>query len=452
MTLWRRLLVVGLVVGARAEEWMFLDAYPHQLDALPCDAIAIDGVLDEPCWRAAAWSGGFEDIAQPLHPGASIPAAYQTSVAVAYDADAVYVAAVLRETMGWATISGDNGNLTDHRAPWWNQDFEVFLDASRTTHDYVEFETNALNATYDVLWRVPQAGFDSLGVPCAPGEFWCQNSTFNGGNQTWTLKPTLASATVGDRAFDPLDGAPRGDWTVELRFPLRGARGGLLANARSRAPADGVFWSANFARAEHPLPRDGPAGLSLDFSSPEYAAFCADVQRRHPTLLGTDQWSCYWEWVWQNMAATRYMHNPDLWGVLRFAERSAAAPCRDPDFPIRHVLFNAQRAMISHYLARATYPTSLEELVACGPVCCNATTSFDPAALAVALATPSVFNVTVDDLPGSCVDYARFTTTGAPCFAVVVDFRNPRTGHAATGSTREDRFTVVDASAATPCL
>ena len=447
-------LVVAAAASADDAPWKFLASYPAQLDALPCENVTIDGVLDEPCWRKAPWTGPFEDIAQPLHPGARIPDSYQTKVAVAYDSDSLYVAAVLKETNLWATIRGHNEDLTDHKAPWWNQDFECFFDASRTTHNYVEFETNALNATYDVLWRVPQHGFDSLGVPCAPGAAtWCGNSTFNGGNQTWTLAPELEAATAADRAFVPLDGDPRGDWTVELRFPLTQAHGGGLLNG-GPAPADGVFWSANFARAEHPLPRTGADALSLDFSAKNYTAFCADVLKTHPTLLGTDQWSCYWEWVWQNMGATRYMHNPDLWGLLRFASSEApAATCRDPQYPLRHVLHNAQRAMISAYLNDGAYPESLGALARCGAACCNATTSCDPSALAVAATTPAVFNVSVAVAPGAaCVDYAARTTTGGPCFTLSATFANPETGRVARGTIREDRYTTVAGDLGAGCL
>ena len=34
------------------------------------------------------------------------------------------------------------------------------------------------------------------------------------------------------------------------------------------------------------------------------------VQAQYPTLLGTNAWGCYWEWVWVNMGASRHMHNP----------------------------------------------------------------------------------------------------------------------------------------------
>ena len=43
--------------------------------------------------------------------------------------------------------------LTAGEAPFGNDDFEVFLDPSGTTHGYTEFEMNARNATYDIIWR-----------------------------------------------------------------------------------------------------------------------------------------------------------------------------------------------------------------------------------------------------------------------------------------------------------
>ena len=89
-------LVVATAASADDAPWKFLASYPAQLDALPCENVTIDGVLDEPCWQKAPWTGPFEDIAQPLHPGARIPDSYQTTVAVAYSSDSLYVAAVLR--------------------------------------------------------------------------------------------------------------------------------------------------------------------------------------------------------------------------------------------------------------------------------------------------------------------------------------------------------------------
>merc|ERR1712113_532120 len=109
--------------------------------------------------------------------------------------------------------------------PYFDNDFEIFVDASMTNWYYKEFEMNFLNATYDVLWRSPDTGLGSVGVPCnqSSGDAWCQNTTFtatsHGGPSTWTMfnrtaaKPGMQSAT----------GLIDGGWSVEVKFPLRGS-------------------------------------------------------------------------------------------------------------------------------------------------------------------------------------------------------------------------------------
>ena len=58
-------------------------------------------------------------------------------------------------------------------------------------------------------------------------------------------------------------------------------------------------------------------------------------QAAQPTLLGDDQWSCYWEWAWQSCGGHRYMHNPSSWGVLQFAEAAREPLCRNAEWPAR---------------------------------------------------------------------------------------------------------------------
>eukprot|EP01052_Picozoa_sp_SAG31_P022736 SAG31_NODE_1824_length_7190_cov_43.812015_2_plen_85_part_00 len=68
---------------------------------------------------------------------------------------------------------------------------------------------SARNATYDILWRVPDGGFASIGVPCnqtdpTQGAF-CQNSTFNiraDRSQKWTMFPKMKTAAGLDSPGD----------------------------------------------------------------------------------------------------------------------------------------------------------------------------------------------------------------------------------------------------------
>ena len=89
-----------------------------------------------------------------------MPLYQQASVAVLYDSKYLYVGATLKEPFTFANIpSSHNGD----RVPYRDNDFEFFVDPSGSTEFYKEFEMNALNATYDVNWGVP----DGAGLLCS---------------------------------------------------------------------------------------------------------------------------------------------------------------------------------------------------------------------------------------------------------------------------------------------
>ncbi|EGZ29995.1 hypothetical protein PHYSODRAFT_388694, partial [Phytophthora sojae] len=130
-------------------------------------SITIDGVLDEKVWAEVPWSEPLQDIQGPLF--WSQPW-FATKFKLRYDQQFLYVGAYLEETEVWANVSKRNDVI------FHDNDFEVFVDADGSTHNYKEFELNARNATWN-LWlnrpyrdgghenstRVdPQYGFDML--------------------------------------------------------------------------------------------------------------------------------------------------------------------------------------------------------------------------------------------------------------------------------------------------
>lgn len=279
-------------------------------------------------------------------------------------------------------------------------------------------------------------------------------------------------------------------WVVEIAMPIRRSpwpdggdprhHGGLLdaddsVDFSRFDPAQGArYWWVNFARAEHPLVMLGPDAVSApDYDGEYYADTCKRVQQEWPTLLGDGPWSvspvrvvpaqlvagsdrgssgfvchqCYWEWVWQNMQATRYMHNPEMWGLLEFTTsvNNTAPLCRNVEWPARHVLSQLLRAQIQHLRVTGSYTD--DPTVLLHSMLCNATLSCNLDVLTTAIVDyPSVFNISVDIRGGTtCVDYrGKGSYTGGPCMTLTSVFQPPNAaGPLLTATLREDRFMTV---------
>ena len=314
---------------------------------------------------------------------------------------------------------------------------QVFLDPAGSAHGYVEFEMNARNATYDILWREPfgpdgpergnSTWYSTYSVSdvkrtVAPKPGWATRE------QTWSMGPPgtpggLRAATdlshalgglddgVGGGFIDPLSPPPVGEgelpyWTLELAFPLHSSsspsHGGLLDGsagdpARYDPNTGARYWWANFARTQHPVQAVAPepdligaeyyeaghrgppslAGSTESFTkehveaNPHVAAMCAKLQEKWPSLLGAVPSGCSWEWTWQQQGATRFMHNPEYWGLLQFESGlpGTASLCRNVEWPVRHALTQVYRAEREMMRLRGSYTEQLEQLI--DPLLCN---------------------------------------------------------------------------------
>lgn len=105
-------------------------------------AISLDGRLDEPVWRTPPGAGGF--IQQTPRPGS--PAVGATSVWVAYDADALYIAARLDDPAP-ELIQADERHRDATLAR--SDSFDVLIDAFHDHQNAFIFSTNPLAAQYD---------------------------------------------------------------------------------------------------------------------------------------------------------------------------------------------------------------------------------------------------------------------------------------------------------------
>ena len=167
--------------------WKFLKAAPPHYTSFRLrkdESIDIDGRLDDVAWSAPGveWTRPMVDITHhPLSPERDVvPSSLQARAKVRWDDEFLYVGVELREPFIFANVTGHNGPTP----PYHDNDVELFVDASGTTQYYKEFELSARNATYDVLWGVP----DGEGLLCSPssaaasasGLPICVNTSFPG--------------------------------------------------------------------------------------------------------------------------------------------------------------------------------------------------------------------------------------------------------------------------------
>lgn len=224
------------------------------------DSLEIDGRFDEQAWQDAEWSGPFVDIRGEERPAPDL----QTRVKMLWDDRYFYIAAELEEPDVWATF-------TERDAAIFREDaFEVFIDPNGDTHNYYEFEINALETFWDLLLvRASRDGGPSISA--------------------WDIRGIDVGVQVHGTLNDPSD-TDEG-WTVELAFPWE-----VLAEAapEGRRPQAGEQWRINFARPDWPLEvADG-------------------------TYKKKEGASASW-WTWAPQGEVN-MHRPEYFGYVQFAE------------------------------------------------------------------------------------------------------------------------------------
>jgi hypothetical protein len=211
--------------------------------------IVVDGRLNEPSWLAAPKSTAFVDIVT------GEPAWFDTRVAILWDDEYLYFGF-------WAEETDVSGALTERDSKIYEEnDLEIFIAGKDS---YYEFEMNALNTVYEVLWFWkdvfrPSPEFDPEtarilvldgvgGHVHERGERW--------GFLDWDF-PGMRSAVRVDGVLNSRRQTDIG-WTAEIAFPWRGME--LIADGRSLPPRDGDVWRIDCSRFE----KVGPAGEVLD--------------------------------------------------------------------------------------------------------------------------------------------------------------------------------------------
>lgn len=484
--------------------------YPAQYivqELTDSEHIKIDGHLDEAAWEAVPWLDNFLDLAGPRYANKGTATWQQasreyakrftgqdnpTKVKVRWDEHFLYIGAVLHSKHVAASVAGHCDNLTSDVwkgtavLPYFDDDFEVFIDASQDNYFYIEYEMNANNATYETLWSLPQAGLGSVAPECGGGDSArrvCCNTTWNHGHGLCDRGVETEAGSWTMEMYDPAKRPGTGmqsattnqtdSWTVEIRLPIFSSseHGGVInllpgshypgTDPRLLHPSQGQrFWWATFANALH-----APWWSTLttkDTKQPELIkSLCQEVIDSDTKRNGFTQFlvdannaapTCYYEAASQNLGGHQYMHNPDVFGYLQFAQHDRKL-CRNVQWLARFVLAQIYQAEVEYLmndrLGNGSYTTSLANLLS--PSVCRITNACNSSALALALEHVDLhIEAQEGKKTGPCARYAigsfqPSNWTGGPCLNVTVSYtvqnkNNPSQARQVSGAINEVRF------------
>jgi hypothetical protein len=238
---------------------------------------------------------------------------------MAWDAEALYVAAELVEPHVWAT-------LTEHDSVIFrDNDFELFLDPDGDNHVYGELELNALNTTWDLLLTKPYK---------------------DGGKavNAWEVTGLKTAVKVQGTLNDPRD--TDAGWTLEVRWPWAG----LKELGAGVPPKAGDRWRINFSRVEWDVVVEGG---------------------KYKKVPGREEHN----WVWSPQGVVD-MHRPERWGYLQFAAAAGEAFRPDPDWEARdwlHRVCYAERVYRKKAGRYTAEPRDLGLMLPAGRVALGAT-------------------------------------------------------------------------------
>ena len=263
----------------------------------------IDGRLDDKAWKSAEWTDRFVDIEGKRKPKPR----FRTRAKMLWDQDYFYIAADMLEPHVWGTLTKHDSVI------FHDNDFEVFIDPDGDTHEYYEFEMNALNTGWDLFLPKPYK---------------------DGGraDNSWEIPGLKTAVAIRGTLNDPSDTDT--GWSVEIAIPWK-----VLAVSahRSSPPQSGDQWRVNFSRVEWKhLVKNG-----------RYS--------KVPKLREDN-------WVWSPQGIID-MHRPEMWGHVQFSDGKTATKFRrDPSWPARVALMSVYHHQKSHVRKHKKWAASLQEL------------------------------------------------------------------------------------------
>lgn len=239
----------------------------------------LDGNIFKPFWENVPFSSDFVDISGPDFPTPR----FRTRMKMCYDDENLYIAALMEGPEIWATIEKRDSVI------YLDNDFEVFIDPSSSTQNYMELEINALNTQWDLMLTRPYRD-GGHSVSC------------------WDIKGVETAVHIEGKLGDPK--ADNRYWSAEIRIPFAPLMESYSLEPQPEdlarcypprtAPRKGEFWRMNFSRVNWQV--DSAFRKLLDEKG---------------NVLPEDNW------VWAPTGLID-IHCPEFWGFVFFTEDGEA--------------------------------------------------------------------------------------------------------------------------------
>ncbi|WP_109302382.1 carbohydrate-binding family 9-like protein [Aquimarina sp. AU474] len=227
--------------------------------------IVIDGLGTEESWEKVKPTEAFIDIE-----GVKTPK-FKTTLKMLWDQDYIYFLAEMEEPHVW-------GNLKERDTIiFYNNDFEIFIDPDDDTHNYYEFEINALNTLWDLFITKPYRE----GTPVL---------------NDWDANGLKSAVKINGTLNNPSD-IDKG-WTLEIAIPFKVFK----TSYYHKNTPNNTFWRVNFSR------------VNWDF----------ELQKNSYQRKKNNQgkFESEYNWVWSPMGVIN-MHQPENWGYVYFSSKKA---------------------------------------------------------------------------------------------------------------------------------
>lgn len=254
------------------------------------EPLSIDGKGDEVSWQKAPFTNHFIDIEGKIIPK------YDTQAKMLWDETYFYIYAEMEEPHVWGTLKERDTVI------FYNNDFEVFIDATGDTHNYYELEVNALNTAWDLF----------LGKPYREHSPVLDHWDINGLKTAVHINGTLNNSADIDKG-----------WSIEIAIPWNA----LEEAAGKRGVPVNDFWRVNFSR------------VNWDFNLDEHGRYSRKKNEE-------DKYLPEYNWVWSPQGVIN-MHEPEHWGYVYFSEETADTPVNfeiPKDEHIKWYLYELYRA------------------------------------------------------------------------------------------------------------